>query len=365
MSSPLQSDLGKLRNACGWSQSRIAEMAGISRQSYAAIESGKSVPSTEVALRLARALGLPVERLFRLAEDKPGEIRATEAGIGPSPTGRVRLVRMGDRTVAYGLEAGGVHAGLSADGVVSSRHGDELRVRTLPERRSAPDLIVAGCDPAFGLVMRELSDRGLDVLWVPTGSEAALKALARGVVHVAGVHLRDRDSGLDNDSAIQRFVPFATARIGFAVWEQTLVAAGGNPLGIAGIEDLVRPDLRLVNREPGSGARTLLDSRLRAAGIAGTSIGGYRETTARGHDEVVAAVAAGTADAGIAVRASARARGLAAVTLAEEPYELAIPEHLLGLPAVDALLSVLLLPRVRSQVEELGGYDASEMGRVA
>jgi len=339
-------------------------MAGISRQSYSVIETGRSVPSTEISLRLAKALDLPVERIFRL-EDSPLEIAAEDAKIGPTPTGRVRLARMGDRTIAFGLQVGGVHAFLPADGAIASRVGSSLKVRPLPSRRGSPDLVVAGCDPAFGIVARELEERGVDVLWVPSGSEAALKALARGVVHVAGVHLHDPESGRHNEPFVRRFVPFPSHRVRFANWEQLLVTASGNPLGISGIEDLLRPEVRLINREAGSGSRALLDLRLLEGGIAADAIPGYGRTSARSHDDVVGTIASGAADAGVAVFAAARARGLEGIPLAEEPYELVVPQHLAALPAVDALFAVLRVARVRSQIEALGGYDAAEMGKVA
>lgn len=47
-------------------QAELAERAGITRKSINAIESGQMVPSTILALKLARTLGLPVEELFSL-----------------------------------------------------------------------------------------------------------------------------------------------------------------------------------------------------------------------------------------------------------------------------------------------------------
>ncbi|PLY39322.1 transcriptional regulator [Janthinobacterium sp. ROICE36] len=47
-------------------QAEVAERAGITRKSINAIESGQMVPSTILALKLARALGLTVEELFSL-----------------------------------------------------------------------------------------------------------------------------------------------------------------------------------------------------------------------------------------------------------------------------------------------------------
>ena len=53
------------------SQAGLAERVGVSRQTIVAIERGNYNPSIELALRVARELGVPVEELFQLAEDTP------------------------------------------------------------------------------------------------------------------------------------------------------------------------------------------------------------------------------------------------------------------------------------------------------
>ena len=60
--------LRTLREDRGWSQGKLAEEVGVSRQTINAIESGRFDPSLPLALRLARLLGRPVEEIFRLAD---------------------------------------------------------------------------------------------------------------------------------------------------------------------------------------------------------------------------------------------------------------------------------------------------------
>lgn len=47
-------------------QAQLADLSGITRKSINAIESGRMVPSTILALKLARTLGVTVEELFSL-----------------------------------------------------------------------------------------------------------------------------------------------------------------------------------------------------------------------------------------------------------------------------------------------------------
>ncbi len=52
-------------------QADLASLVGVTRKSINAIETGRMVPSTVLALRLARALGAPVESLFSLGSSDP------------------------------------------------------------------------------------------------------------------------------------------------------------------------------------------------------------------------------------------------------------------------------------------------------
>ena len=49
-----------------YTQSELSKAIGVSRQTIHAIEAGKYVPSTELALRLAKEFAVPVEELFQL-----------------------------------------------------------------------------------------------------------------------------------------------------------------------------------------------------------------------------------------------------------------------------------------------------------
>jgi molybdate-binding protein/DNA-binding XRE family transcriptional regulator len=364
MSSSVHTSLRELRLRAGWTQVQLADRVGLSRQSLAAIESGSSVPSTEVALRLAQALDVPVEALFRLADAPPSTEVVEFSGLGAPLPGRVRIAEVAGRRLAYGLGLSGSAGAPAADGTGEHTADGRVRVRLLAERPPPPSLVVAGCDPAFGLVRRWLErEHGLEILWLRSGSRAALEALARGTVHVAGIHLRDPESGVYNAPWVERVVPFPCTRVAFATWEQALLLGHGNPLGLSGLADLARPDVRFLNREAGSGSRALVEAALADQGIDGARIPGFLETRADGHETVARAVAAGAVDAGVAIRAVGQALDLTVLPLAEEPYELVIPDHFLELPAVVALMKALRRGAVREQVEALSGYDAAAMGR--
>lgn len=49
-------------------QQQLADAIGVSRQTVNAIEAGRLVPSTVLALKIARIFGKPVEQVFQLEE---------------------------------------------------------------------------------------------------------------------------------------------------------------------------------------------------------------------------------------------------------------------------------------------------------
>ncbi|HST36998.1 MAG TPA: helix-turn-helix transcriptional regulator [Allosphingosinicella sp.] len=66
MADELRNRLRDLRGERGLTQAALAELVGVSRKTINTVENGVFVPSTLLALKLARALGVPVEEIFSL-----------------------------------------------------------------------------------------------------------------------------------------------------------------------------------------------------------------------------------------------------------------------------------------------------------
>lgn len=65
----LRSDVRLFRERLGWRQEDLARKVNVSRQTIIAVEKSGYTPSTELALRLGRALGVTIEDLFHLEDD--------------------------------------------------------------------------------------------------------------------------------------------------------------------------------------------------------------------------------------------------------------------------------------------------------
>ena len=160
----LDSNLKSARLSAGLSQAALAAKAGVSRQAYLAIESGRSVPSTEVSLRLARALGSTVESLFSLPPEDEGTVTAELAPISQptSSSSRVQLFNVGGRLFARPLSGRNStsYTMTPADGIVmGASSGDGVSVRLLAPMEESDTLVLAGGDPAIPFLSRDLGLR--------------------------------------------------------------------------------------------------------------------------------------------------------------------------------------------------------------
>ena len=346
------------------SQAEVARRVGISRQAVSLIESGQTVPNAVTALRLARLFGATVETLFAEA-DEADEAEPLSALPGDAlfPGDRVVLCETalaGRFLRKAAWSPGNALATAPAAGCAAAPGADGRTSAALPPGAARDAYaVVAGCDIGLALLAEYARRRGerAPVIWECADSRAALRDLARGAANLAAVHGSAEALGrlsLRLDAPVRR-IHFANWRLGWLVRK-------GNPCGFRGVDDLRGGSRRLVNRPEGAGARALLDRQLQAAGIAPADVPGYTWTAA-GHLQVADAIAAGGADAGIAMESAAAAAGLDFIPLREEICQLWIPAAEFGRDAVREMLAALASDVFRRDLERLGPYDAADMGK--
>lgn len=355
------------REERGLSQQQLAELVGVSRQAIIGIEGGRQVPSTSLALRLARALRTSVEDLFSLLATEalparlapPGVERPVVASVGGAS--RVVVGEIRGRWVAHRLSPDPT---IAADGVVeasvSARTGVVRPLADTSELRR--NVIVSGCAPVLGALVERVGRRFVDAraTWIPAGSRHSLELLEAGLVHVAGIHFTRETSGEDNIDVIRSMFPNERMLVvNLTRWRQGLVVAPGNPLGIGDGASALRPGVRVARREEGSAADKLLSSLLAREGVDAPTLSGPHAT---GHVEVAQLVRCGAADFGVAIESVALAAGLDFVPLAEERFDLVVPAALAETTPVARLLEELDGRAFKTEMAHLPGYDAELVG---
>jgi len=144
---------------------------------------------------------------------------------------------------------------------------------------------------------------------------------------------------------------------------QGLVVAPGNPKRIVALGDLVRDDVRFVNRQPGSGTRVTFDLALQQAHVDASGIEGY-EIAEYTHAAVAAYVGSGMADVGFALELPARRFGLDFVPILTERYFFVCRTDFPTEPMGEAILEVLRRPELHALISALPGYDPVDAGRM-
>lgn len=355
--------LREVRLSRGISQQELADRAGITRQAVNGIEMRRYTPNATVALRLARVLDSRVEDLFCLpvsTHEQP--IRTSGESLDPGE--RVAVARIGDALVAHALTGmrSIVEGFQPADALAAE--GDSVRMLAPPD---APDrtAVLLGCDPSLTVLVSWVARRLHQgrLLWLHASSQSALDALPRRLAHVAGTHLPGDGKEANVAQARRAFGRAGGLVVTYASWQQGLVVARGNPKALSSVVDLGRREVRIVNRERGSGSRNLLDELLARDSMSPADIAGYGAVVPS-HTAVARAVAAGTADAGIGLEAVSRPFGLDFVPLKEVRFDLVIPDEHTSQPVVQAMLDVLSGASLRVDLAGLPGYSTSGTGNV-
>ncbi len=303
--------------------------------------------------------------------------RRVHSPMGEDEFLRVRLGQVGDRLVATPLQrgAGVISSLVRADGIAriprlseGIEAGSRVSVRLLRSMRDIRRTIVA--TGSHDLVLDLLASRLSETSGSPTvssanvGSIGGLLAIRRGETHVAGSHLLDEETGEYNVSYIDRYIPGKqVVLVHLAARTQGLMMPPHNPMRITSLSDLARDGVRFVNRQRSSGTRVLLDFKLREMGIPAESIRGY-EREEYTHLAVAAAVQGSRADVGLGILPAAKAMGLEFVPLFEEEYDLLIPTEFYDGDLLRPMLNMIRSAEFQREVEELGGYNTSQMGMV-
>lgn len=315
-----------LRVRAGLGQAELAARAGVSRQAIGALEAGRHLPRVDAALRLATALGTTVEQL--LADDAGGPVVWDGSRVTDGP---VRVVSVRHRQVLLpvsGAASGALFA--TPDGVV--RDG---RLELLPGA-DRDGLLIAGCDPALGVLADAGPRHGPSrLLPVVATSGQAVEALLDGRVHAAVVH--DRTPPPTPDGRHPHRFPFARWRTGL-----TLPTAGDLDAVVAG-------EAAVIHREPGAAAQRAFERAVPRFATLGAPASSHLDAAHR---------ALTTGAPAVTIEPAAASLGLPFHPFETHTVELWLAAHAVDHPGARALIELLHGSTFRRRVAGLPAYEA-------
>ena len=213
-------------------------------------------------------------------------------------------------------------------------------------------------------LIETLTNNGNNVERKYVGSQESVASLYDGNCELAGFHI---PQGEFEEVAFRHYAKWLDLKnsrlIHVATRRQGLMIAKGNPLEIYGIKDLVRPDIRFVNRQSSSGTYFLLECFLKKEKVDPNKIKGFNQGEFT-HAAVAAYVASDMADVGLGVEAPSHRFKLDFIPLATERYFLLFNNNNLKKDHLKAVLDILNSADFKKSVNELPGYSAEHCPEV-
>lgn len=223
-----------------------------------------------------------------------------------------------------------------------------------------PAIIFSGSDDIALEGIAEHLARHVTLFNMPVGSLDGLVNLRQGLCQISGSHLLD-ENGEYNTSFVRHLFPDRNVEIiTLAYRTQGLMLAAGNPKGIKNIADLVRSNIRFMNRNAGSGTRLWLDAKLRKQKIPAEKINGY-EKTVNTHSHAASLIETGKADVSLGLQAAAHQHKLDFIPLFEERYDFILPRE--QEKQLNPLLDYIQTADFRNTLNSLTGYNTVHSGK--
>jgi len=312
-----------------------------------------------IAPVLRKLAGLTPERSAHVQANVPLRLNSDK---GRTEFNLVHLVRNEDGFSAYstGKDSGSITGFARADGFMEIPRttemleaGEETTIHLLGESTRPSDLIIIGSHcVGLDFLLGEMQKRGVSCKFLAVGSMGGILAAQRGECDLAGTHLLDVASNQYNSHLLTAELALIK---GYRRSQGLLFRKDDSRFALVkqNIQETIRQlmenqNVRMINRNLGSGTRVLLDRLL-----AGQRPSGFFQE-AKSHNSVAAAIAQKRADWGIAIRSVAEDSGLDFFPMQDEEYDFIIPNKRLNRPEVRQFINLLKEANIQSQLNKLG-----------
>lgn len=221
--------------------------------------------------------------------------------------------------------------------------------------RERPAVLTGSHDPLLDWAIRE---SGCGLAMLVDGSRQGLERFAAGEAAVCGLHIPDSDGGW-NIGSVSGAALRDCVLIGWVTRTRGLLLGPQAEGRVRQIGDLA--GLRIVQRQPGAGARSLFDLLIDESGCLRESLS-FVAGLARTESDAAAMVAAGEADVAIGIEAMARRFHLGFVPLLAERFDLLVDRRAYFTGPVRSLFEFARSEAFAQRAGMLGGYDLADLG---
>lgn len=345
-----------VRNDDALTAEDVAGVLQVSRSSVYKLVKTDELASYYVGRKLRFTMADVENYIARSRRAKAREVESALGGGAAQTVAAPSAAKVAARSQARAAAGFGAHAQAAAGSA------------PVPSVRAETPCVLAGNDIVGDVLANYLGATGLSVDRVYEGSYNALVDVYRGRAHIGLAHLFDGPTNTYNVEGVRRLLPGMPVRVVRMVRRrQGLIVAKGNPKNLRTWDDLLKPGVRLINRERGCGSRVLLDEQFARRGVGASErakLEGYTREAQSGL-AMASFVARGAADVGIGVERTFRqVEGVDFLPLQDEWLDVVLPK----LPGYERVVeAVTSLARTRPFREEIGnivGYDVSCMGEM-
>ncbi|AMP20105.1 hypothetical protein AZF37_01950 [endosymbiont 'TC1' of Trimyema compressum] len=245
--------------------------------------------------------------------------------------------------------------------------GESVKVELLSKRSQLAKRLVFQGSHDFTLdVLKntvKIMNPQYELITTNVGSLTGILAVKNKEAHGAGIHLLNEETHTYNFSYIDKYLGKEGHLIHIAKRQQGLILPKGNPQNIHSLKDVIDKEGVYVNRQLGAGTRVLLDYLLKKEALDKKRIEGYNQIVYT-HLEVGARIASGQADVGMGIYSAAALYDLDFIPITEESYDLCCLDSFMESYLYELFIKCLKESSFREKIEQYGGYDLRESGKV-
>ncbi|MEM4627365.1 MAG: molybdopterin biosynthesis protein [Ignisphaera sp.] len=202
--------------------------------------------------------------------------------------------------------------------------------------------------------------------YISVGSYKGVELIRKGYIDIAPIHIFNPESGTYNIDVVKGDNVLREEAFLVKGYGRRLVLAfrKGNPKNIKDYRDVIRRDVRFINRNRGSGTRAYIDFLLNKIAIEMgkdfreliQSIKGYNYEVST-HNAVAAAIAQGRADVGICIEYAAIRYNLDYIPLTLENYDFIVLRKSIEKPVIKSFVVMLKDDSIRGVIRKYAGYQ--------